>query len=189
MKPDDSARVVPPNDDAARPVDLAEYFDRGRLADLQRFVRSQCMDPELAEEVVQDTLIVTLGAWDKVGTFNNPMGWIVNAARKILKRGFRRAAVQRARTQGLEIVINEATHEPINDADAEMVLFSLMSKLSPRQKEVFGLFLDGFTDQEIALLLEITPSTVQSHREEARRRLQATMDEALAASRGGRNED
>ena len=189
MKSDDSARHVPASDQAAKPVDFAEYFGDERFTDLQRFVRSQCPDAALAEEIVQDTIVVTLGAWKRVGTFRNPMGWIIRAARNVMRRAFRRASVQRARTQGFEIVINEPFHEPINDADAQILLFGLMARLSPRQQEVFGMAWLGYTDQEIAQVLEITSSTVQSHRENACRRLQVMMDEGLTASRGGRDED
>lgn len=182
MTPDDSAAYVAAEDSTVQAVASSDYFDYKRIADLQRFVRSQCADTVLADEVVQDTLVVALTAWDKVGTFKNPMGWIIKTARNVLKRAFVRASVQRRRT--LEIVVNEPFHEPMNEADAQLVLFSLMSQLSPRQSEVICLYWLGYTDPEIARLLEITPSTVQYHRENAHTRLQAMMDEGLAAHEG-----
>src|SRR3982750_725134 len=65
----DRAGHLPPENEAPQPVDLAEFLDLGRFRDLQLFVRSQCSDPGIAEEVVQDTLMVALGAWDKVGRY------------------------------------------------------------------------------------------------------------------------
>jgi RNA polymerase sigma-70 factor, ECF subfamily len=189
MKSDDAARHIPASDEAAEPCAFAEYFGRERLADLQRFVRSQCPDPSLAEEIVQDTLVVTLGAWKKVGNFDNPMGWIIKAARNVSRRAFRRASVERARNQGFEIVINEPFHKPIDDADAEIVLCALLGRLSQRQSEVFSLAWLGYKDQDIAQILEITPSTVRSHLEDARNRLQGMMDEGVNSARGERNED
>jgi len=87
---------------------------------------------------------------------------------------------------GNDIVINEPFHEPMNDADAELLLLSMVNRLSKRESEVFSYHLARFTDQEIAQLLEISPSSVQSYRESARRRLQAMMDDG---ANGGTNED
>lgn len=177
MKPEESAPEFRLPDEAAQAAGFCDYFSDDRFADLKRFVRAQCAEPTLAEEVVQDTVVLAMAAWDRIRFFDNPMGWIINTAKRVKNRALRRQAAERDRLQGLEIVINEPFHEPMNDADSELLLYSMVSRLSNRESEVFGYHLARFTDQEIAQLLEITPSSVQSYRESARRRLQGMMDD------------
>jgi RNA polymerase sigma factor (sigma-70 family) len=180
----DASQPPPAERETVDLVEFAEYFDDRRVQDLQRFVRSQCQDADLAEEVAQNVLVLALASWPKVGAYDNPMGWVIKAARFKLKHALRLAAAQRNHVRSLDVVVNEPCHEPINAAEAEIVLFKLMSRLSQRQSEIWALTWLEFTDQEIAQLLEITPSTVRSHRDEARRRLQALMDEEITVGKG-----
>ena len=186
MNPEENAPELRLPDEATQSARFCDYFSGERYDDLRRFVRAQCAEPVLAEEIVQDTVVRALAAWEKIKHFDNPMGWIVNTAKRIKTRAFSRVAAERERLRELEIVINEPFHEPMNDADAELLLLSMVNRLSKRESEVFSYHLARFTDQEIAQLLEISPSSVQSYRESARRRLQAMMDDG---ANGGCNEN
>ncbi len=179
-----AAEYSDPNEEERELIDFNQFFDHGRLHELELFVRSQCSDRTVAEEVVQDTLVVALAGWEKVGRYRKPMGWLIKTARSKLIRAMRNAAARRGRFVGLEVVVAEPFREPTNDAEAELLFLDLMNRLSRRQSEVLSLSWLDLSDREIAQMLEITPATVRSHREAARKRLQAFIDNGLGYSEG-----
>ena len=156
-----------------------ETFCKTRLRELQIFVRSQCADPTIVEEVVQETFVAALGAWAKVGTFDNPMGWLIKTARLKLARAMKQAATRNGREISVDLLVYQPFQEPIDDADAAMQLRGLVARLSPRQAEVWVLDWLGYRVAEIADLLEIGPNTVRAYRNEARLKMQAMIDDDL----------
>ncbi len=158
-----------------------ETFCKTRLHELQIFVRSQCADATIVEEVVQETFVAALGAWGKIGAFDNPMGWLIKTARLKLARAMKQAAARNGREVSVDLLVYQPFQEPMDDAEAAMQLRGLVARLSPRQAEVWVLDWLGYRVAEIAELLEIGPNTVRAYRSEARLRMQAMIDEDLQA--------
>jgi RNA polymerase sigma factor (sigma-70 family) len=156
-----------------------EQFCKSRLYELQVFVRSQCADATIVEEVVQETFVAALGAWAKVGAFDNPMGWLIKTARLKLARAMKQAAARNGREISVDLLVYQPFQVPIDDADAAIQLRALVARLSPRQAEVWVLDWLGYPVAEIADLLEIGPNTVRAYRGEARQRMQAMIDDDL----------
>jgi hypothetical protein len=66
--------------------DLTEFCRAGPV-ELRRAVRPLCRDEAMAEDVVQETLLVVRSTWHFVGNLRNPMGWAVATGRRIAERG------------------------------------------------------------------------------------------------------
>ena len=156
-----------------------ETFCKSHLRELQIFVRSQCADATTVEEVVQETFVAAFGAWAKVGTFDNPMGWLIKTARFKLARAMKQAATRNGREISVDLLVYQPFQVPIDDAEAELQLRGLVERLTPRQAEVWVLDWLGYRVAEIAELLEIGPNTVRAYRTEARLRMQQMIDEDL----------
>lgn len=156
-----------------------ETFCKSRLRELQIFVRSQCADATIVEEVVQETFVAAFGAWAKVGAFDNPMGWLIKTARLKLARAMKQAATRNGREISVDLLVYQPFQVPIDDAEAAMRLRGLVERLTPRQAEVWVLDWLGYRVAEIAELLEIGPNTVRAYRSEARLRMQQMIDEDL----------
>jgi RNA polymerase sigma-70 factor (ECF subfamily) len=182
MMPEQGAKALTPLGE--RPGPDFETFCNQRFKELQIFVRAHCADRGIADEIVQETFVAAMGAWERISQYTKPMGWLIKTARSKLRRTLRQAAAQNERTSSLDIMIVEPYREPVNDAEAEIVLLQLLARLRRREREVFVLDLLRFTIQEIAQLLDLPPTTVRDYRESARQRLQALINEDTATQGG-----
>jgi len=159
-------------------VDLDGTFDAFCQENMQRlrnFLRSQCRDWDLVDDVVQDTLLTTRDAWPRIHGYDRPMGWVIQAARyKLMKH-----LDQRARNQAANIddVSPDRLTEPTSPKEAHDALVALLLQIPRRQAQVMYLAHCGWNEAEIAGTLGISRNTVRAYKQEARQRLQQLISE------------
>jgi RNA polymerase sigma-70 factor (ECF subfamily) len=164
----------------AEPVDAdLDHFCTTHLKELEQFVRTQCRDRSIVDDVVQETVVATIRAWPRIRTYDRPMGWVIRTAMGVANRMTKQSADRNVRSTSLDILLYEPFHEPITDAEAELAFHGLLARLSPRQAAVMYLDFRGYTVAEISVLMEIEQTTVRGYRTEARQRMQAMIDNDL----------
>ncbi len=69
-------------------------FCDARFEEVRVFVRSQCADETIVENVVHHTFIAALGAWPNVGLSDNPTEWLTRTARTKLSHVLKHTAAR-----------------------------------------------------------------------------------------------
>ncbi len=157
-------------DRVARPPEPAAFVDFARRVEPRlRYALAGCFNNDQARDATQEALVYAWKHWDKVEGLANPGGYLYTLAKRW---GWR----QRKRSMPL--------HEfGIEDPPpVEPGLPQALGRLSTMQRQavylVEGL---GMTQQEVADLLGVSRTTVQTHLERAlnhlRKELGVTIDE------------
>lgn len=136
---------------------------------------------EVAQDLVSEAFARALERWDRVSKMASPGGWVRQVAVNLLRRTYRRAAMER-RLLGRQWEATEQT--PLEAMDPD--LWAAVTALPPRQRAVLALraVLD-LSQAETARLLGIRPGTVSATLVEARRRVTVALprdDTAPSAS-------
>lgn len=118
------------------------------------YALSAAFGVQRARGALTDALSYAWEHWDKVGTVENPSGYVYRIAHRYALRVDRRGYPMRQ-----VVAVN---HPPW----VEPGLSDALARLSPKQRQVVVL-VEGFewTHRETAELLGIAPSTVQKHLE------------------------
>ena len=69
-------------------------FYAARFDEVRVFVRSQCADEAIVDNVVHHTFIAALGAWPKIGLSDHPTEWLTRTARTKLSHVLKRTAAR-----------------------------------------------------------------------------------------------
>ena len=69
-------------------------FYAARFDEVRGFVRAQCADEAIVDNVVHHTFIAALGAWPKIGLSDNPTEWLTKTARTKLSHVLKRTAAR-----------------------------------------------------------------------------------------------
>jgi len=118
-----------------------------------------------AEDAVQDALVT---AWHRLGSLRDPAAFPAWIGRVVLHGCLRRIRRRRPWLPLALVPEPRADSDPENALDVERCLLVL----APRQRAVMHLtVVEGMSDAEIAVLMDITPASVRSHRRRARERL------------------
>lgn len=141
---------------ATDPADYREFVFRCAL--------SICGEPESAEDVAQEVLLVVLKSAAKVAQLESPLAWIrqvtVRCATRHLKR--RRPAA--------------ASREAVSDADTasdSLAVYETLRRLSPEDRALLGMALhQGLSYREIGDALGIPEGTVGSRLNSAKKAFQ-----------------
>jgi RNA polymerase sigma-70 factor (ECF subfamily) len=134
---------------------------------------------EVAQDVVSEAFARALERWERVSRMDSPTGWVRQVAVNLLRRRFRRAALEE-RLLRRDPPRDEAPPIP----DLEPALWAAVLDLPPRQRAVIGLrvVLD-LSQEETARLLGIQPATVSATLSQARKHLERTLaDETTEAT-------
>lgn len=162
-RPRTDARVVPNDFDA--------LFD----AHYDRLVRSLTVvagDREAAADAVQEAFVKAHLRWGKVGSYDDPVGWVrhvaVNKLRDEHRRnGRKRRALDRLRSRD-QVVTN--AHE-IDEFGR------LLAALPQQQRLATAMYyVEGLSVAEIAHALDISDGSVKSHLFDARRKLRPILE-------------
>ncbi|GIH12457.1 RNA polymerase sigma factor [Rugosimonospora africana] len=148
-------------------AEFAAFCERN-LSRVRNFLRGQCRDPEIVEDALQETFLAAREAWPKIREYDEPMGWVYNAARYKLRKQLERAR----RDLSIEDVPAEQIVQPSDAREAQETLVGLLSRLPVRQAQVFFLATEGFAENQIAGILGIARNTVHAYRYQARHALQ-----------------
>ncbi|MGN6303020.1 MAG: RNA polymerase sigma factor [Angustibacter sp.] len=139
-------------------------------------VRRRCADPDVVEEVVQDTFLAVWRSADRYGGSGDVAAWIWGIAiRTLLHRVRPRKSVlhrlTHLRTEH-DTSAEEAVLERLEHSDAGLAL----ARLSPELRAVVqATVLDGLTTREAATLLGIPTGTVKSRMSRARTELKEAL--------------
>lgn len=132
---------------------------------------------DVAQDLVSEAFARALERWDRVSKMASPGGWVRQVAVNLLRRTYRRAALER-RLLGRQWQATEET--PIDSIDPD--LWRAVIELPPRQRAVLALrsVLD-LSQAETARLLGIRPGTVSATLVEARRKVMVALPREAAA--------
>jgi RNA polymerase sigma-70 factor (ECF subfamily) len=172
--------------DAAAWNELVRLFQDRLFYFVRRFVR----DDDQAAVVMQDLWIQVLRGLPFLRSSDRLTPWLYTIARRMVVNRYRRDASDPT-TAAAEVsgVSAEDEHEPFEQFEnAELVHFGL-SRLDVAGREVLTLhFLEEFSVDEIAGILEIPGGTVKSRLFRARSELRRILDqESLPPSKGVRS--
>lgn len=132
----------------------------------------------VAEDAVQDALVI---AWKRLGSLRD-----LEAFSSWLRRVVVRQCLRRRRGWRDFLPIG-TTSEPVfvTDPGAEIDLQRCLKSLAPRQRAVMFLtVIEGRSDSDIALILQISAASVRSHRRRARHSLSSYLDDRLLVGAG-----
>jgi RNA polymerase sigma-70 factor (ECF subfamily) len=151
-------------------VAALEEFYRDAHQPLVRHAIFVGWDPDDAEDAVSDTMLDVVKRWDLI---ENPQAYarraVISNLIKNKERGLRRIR---------ERLIQLGAVPPEHDLDPGLMVWEqqewvtrLLKSLPPAEREALAFVVDGFTPQEIALLLGKTDAAVRQNLHAARKRL------------------
>jgi RNA polymerase sigma factor (sigma-70 family) len=123
-----------------------------------------------AEEVTQEAFLRLYERWSQAASYDHPAAWVRTVA---VRDAIRRAERERRQVVTLQLV-DHGKHDRLPDLD----LFEAVGALPPRQRAAVALYyLEDRPVDEIARLMEVSPSTVKQHLFQARERLGLSLTE------------
>lgn len=162
--------VEPADEEHRRRRDLERSFESflgAHYSPMLRFLLRQCFDRHLAEDALQEALIVAMDRWESVSRHDKPHYWVRRVAwYKLLNLHDRQGWKETVTLDGLPGDVAE----PATSHEAEMVLRHTLSQLPYQHRAVLALMVDGDTDEEIALQLGLAVTTVRTYKSEVRKR-------------------
>ena len=156
-----------------RLLDFEVFFDRENA----RLFRALCLvtrNRYEAEELSQDAFLSVYERWDRVGTMDDPSGYLYRTAMNAFRSWHRRSALAAKRMIGLT-----RADDAIAMIDEQDAVVRSLQPLSARQRAAVVLIdLLGYSSEEAARMLGIRASTVRTYAERAHRDLKARMDQS-----------
>lgn len=144
-----------------------EFFQTER----QRLFRALLLvthDSAEAEDLMQEAFIRVWERWDRVGTLDDPVGYLFKTAMNLHRSALRRAVAAARRS-----LRPPAEHDPFEKVIAHDEAVRSLAALSPRQRAaVVVTELLGYSSEEAAEILGIRPGTVRTLTSQARAALQ-----------------
>jgi RNA polymerase sigma factor (sigma-70 family) len=144
-----------------------ETFLHQNYTALLQFLQRQCFDPRLAEDALQEALIVTMHKWEIVSGHDKPLFWVRRTA------WLQMLQLQRRSGWKDTVALDEGRIEVVEPASAyevEMLLRHVLRQLPVQQRAVLALMVEGDTTEEIALQLGLAVTTVRTYKAEVRRK-------------------
>lgn len=157
------ARIVPNDFDSL----FGLHYDR-----LVRALTVVAGDRETAADAVQEAFVKAHLRWRKVGSYDDPVGWVRRVAINGLRDEHRRAGRKRRALDRLRGRTDATTAAP------EIDEFGRLLAALPRQQRLSTalFYVDGLGIAEIAATLGISDGTVKSHLHDARRTLRPILE-------------
>jgi RNA polymerase sigma-70 factor (sigma-E family) len=156
-------------------VPTFEEFVGESLPSLKRYAYALTGNVHAGEDLLQDTLVKLAGAWRRVRSDGNPLGY----AKAVMFRTYVSSWRAIRRRPLLETYADTpADGDQYADVDTRDALRCALQRLPRLQRAVLVLgYLDDMADDDIAELLDRRPATIRSLRHRGLRALR----EALAA--------
>lgn len=138
-----------------------------------RVVMKLLGDRWMAEDVVQDVFLKVWLNRDTLPEVDNFRGWLFTVATRKVYDQIRKHQRDSAHLQRWQKELN-ITENPTPVSDFEELVAAAMKRLSPKQREVFiYIKQEGYSRQETAEMMHISPETVKTHLEHAMRTIRA----------------
>ncbi|RUL91437.1 MULTISPECIES: SigE family RNA polymerase sigma factor [Micromonospora] len=162
-------------------ADEFEMFVRQSTPALRRYARAVAADFDQAEDLLQETYVRMAGAWHRLLTEGNPIGY----AKTVMVRlhiSWMRTLVRRARIVApVRPLVADGGLGRVDDHDQ---LRRMLADLPPLQRVVLVLsYLDDMTDEAIAEAIGRRPATVRSLRHRALGAIRAGLPTHAGADR------
>jgi RNA polymerase sigma-70 factor (ECF subfamily) len=121
-------------------------------------------DSAEAEDLMQEAFLRVWERWDRVGTLDNPAGYLFKTAMNLHRSAIRRAVVAAKRS-----LRPPAEDDPFERVIVRDEAVRSLTALSPRQRAaVIVTELLGYSTEEAAAILDIRPGTVRMLASQAR---------------------
>ncbi|MCB5282690.1 MULTISPECIES: sigma-70 family RNA polymerase sigma factor [Micrococcaceae] len=155
-------------------VVAAIYRDHGPA--LRRFVLSACRDPQVAEDVVQETV---LRVWQQSPHITGSLrSYLFRTARNIMIDNYRKAQRRPRETTDRDLADLAGGEERVDDLLNRVLMEEALMRLSNEHRDVLvALHYRRFTVQEASKSLNIPSGTVKSRAFYAVRALRTILDE------------
>jgi RNA polymerase sigma-70 factor (ECF subfamily) len=145
----------------------AQAFEEFVLAEHGRLYSALCLitrDRHEAEDIQQEALLRVWERWDRVGTLEDPTGYLYKTALNVFRRRMRRAALALKRTMWLA-----PPRDDIADIETHDQVVRALSRLTARQRSCVVLTdLLDYSSEEAGKILGIRASTVRVLSSQAR---------------------
>lgn len=159
-----------------------EQFAAERLTTLLRYATALTCDPDLAQDVVQNTMLRVQQRWPRIGAMNAPVAYVKRMVTTEYLSWRRRKAV---REISVSATAEIAISDPSIEFDERDEMLSRIAALPPKQRATVVLrFYENRTDHEIAEVLGCRAGTVRSHLSRALGTLRS--DQLVAPVKEGR---
>jgi RNA polymerase sigma-70 factor (ECF subfamily) len=146
---------------------------RSLSGDLYRYGYWLCGDQALAHDLVQETFLRAWRSLDALRDTASAKAWLITILRREHARLYDRKRPQFDDVNEMEVADERESHTP-EAAGEEGVIRSAMRKLEAKYREPLLLqVLGGFSCEEIAQELKITPAAVMTQVFRARQKLKA----------------
>ena len=157
----------------------AASFAAARAAALFRTAYALCGDWYLAQDLVQDTLLLVHLRWRRVAAADNPVAYVhTMLVRSFLTQARRRRYAERP---SADVPDRDA---PNADVDLNVDLMRALDSLAPRDRAVLVLrYLDDRSAEQVATLMRSTAGAVRIRSMRALQQLRQTLTEAEPAPR------
>jgi RNA polymerase sigma-70 factor (ECF subfamily) len=169
-------KLEAPEHAASRTADRRIAFERLVLehgAALYRSARWLCGDPQVAEDLVQETFARAWRAFDALRETRAARAWLFVTLRREHARLHER---QRPQGDGTPLESILSPHPGLDDRPEAWALRRALSALAVEYRDPLLLqVLGGFSCDEIGVALELSPQTVATRLFRARRRLRAAL--------------
>jgi len=130
---------------------IIEHYYKSEYNNLLRYAERILMNDGLAEDAVQDTFQIAMGKLDKFAASPNPIGWLYETLKFVLKHA------QRDRQRYLKMMVSlELIPEENISADEIMLKLTTLYGDDDEIKLLIMFYGYGFTVRDIADMLGIT---------------------------------
>jgi RNA polymerase sigma-70 factor (ECF subfamily) len=149
------------------PIPFGRFFETER----ERLFRALLLvthDSAEAEDLKQEAFVRVWERWDRVGTLDDPVGYLFKTAMNLHRSALRRAAA--AARRSLRPRVEGDPFEKVMDRDEAV---RSLAALTPRQRAALVVTeLPGYSSEEAGAILGIRPGTVRTLTSQARAALQ-----------------
>jgi RNA polymerase sigma-70 factor (ECF subfamily) len=156
-----------PRETAAGFADLYANHHEG----VRKFLRAQCSDAHLVDDVVHDAFLAARAKWATVSGYDKPIAWVYKAANNILRNRLR--AASRCALYPDVGAVRDLPVEPYTNVDRAMDIDRLLRPLTRRERQAVVLcLLLGWSEKEAAAILDIAVSTLGEYKRAGRLKLE-----------------
>lgn len=156
---------------------MARDFDEFFRESYDTTVRGLVLDgtaTEDAHDAAQEAYVRAYARWWRIGHYREPAAWVRKVAVNVVRDQHRHRTV---REHVLPKLIEPSQTVPVTDAPE---VSEALDSLSPQQRRAVDLYYgEGFTTEEAASRMGISPGALRFHLSRARRTLKPRMAEQL----------